>query len=84
MPFAVYIIYSPTTDRYYTGHAEDPKVRLERDHNGGRNKSTRAGIPWEHRWLHWFETRSEAMAMERAIKARKSRAYIEGILRPLG
>ncbi|MBS1570636.1 MAG: GIY-YIG nuclease family protein [Bacteroidetes bacterium] len=46
MPFATYILYSTGKDRYYVGHAEDPHQRLERDHNGGRNKSTKAGRPW--------------------------------------
>ena len=45
MPFATYILYSTGKDRYYVGHAEDPHQRLERDHNGGRNKSTKAGRP---------------------------------------
>ena len=81
MPFAVYIIYSPKLDRYYTGHAEDPGVRLTRDHNGGRNMSTKSGMPWEHRWVRWFDTRSEAMDMERRIKGRKSRAFIEELMR---
>jgi putative endonuclease len=80
MPFAAYILYSPSLDRYYVGHAEDPQLRLTRDHNGGRNKSTKAGRPWEHRWSRWFGTRAEAAAMERAIKRRKSRAYIQALI----
>ena len=39
MPFATYIIYSPSKDRYYVGHAEDPEVRLIRDHNGEGHSS---------------------------------------------
>ncbi len=58
MPFATYILYSPGTDRYYVGQAADPQLRLEKDHNGGRNKSTRAGRPWELRWVRWFESRA--------------------------
>ncbi len=84
MAFAAYIIYSPKLDRYYTGHAEDPAVRLDRDHNSGRNKSTKSGIPWEHRWVRWFDTRSEAMAMEREIKARKNRSFIEVLIGSAG
>jgi putative endonuclease len=80
MTCAVYIIYSPTLDRYYVGHAQDPQVRLERDHNGGRNRSTKAGIPWVHCWVQWFPNRAEAMAMERMIKARKSRKFIETLI----
>ena len=84
MPFAAYVIYSPSLDRYYVGHTEDPMLRLERDHNGGRNKSTKAGMPWEHRWTRWFATRAQAMALERAIKARKSRAFIEALIAEAG
>ena len=84
MPVAVYILYSPSLDRYYVGHAEDHVLRLDRDHNGGRNTSTKKGRPWEHRWAKWFETRSEAMAMERSIKARKSRAHIGSLIRSAG
>ena len=84
MPFATYILYSPSLDRYYVGHAEDPALRLARDHNGGRNKSTKAGRPWEHRWARWFESRAQAMALERAIKARKSRDYIEALISSAG
>ncbi len=80
MPFAANIIYSPSLDRYYIGHAEDPRLRLERDHNGGRNNSTKAGMPWQHRWIKWFETRAQAMDMERSLKARKCRAYIEALI----
>ena len=80
MSYATYILYSASLDRYYVGQAEDPEVRLVRDHNGGRNKSTKAGRPWRHCWTRWFETRSEAVAMELTIKSRKSRAYIESLI----
>jgi putative endonuclease len=80
MGSAAYILYSPGLDRYYIGHSADPEVRLVRDHNGGRNRSTKAGVPWRHCWARWFDTRAQAMAMERAIKARKSRAYIRDLI----
>lgn len=84
MPFAAYIIYSPSLDRYYIGHAEVPSLRPERDHNGGRNKSTKAGMPWEHRWIKWFETRAQATDMERSLKARNSRIYFEALIAEAG
>jgi putative endonuclease len=84
MGYATYILYSATLDRFYVGHAQDPEVRLVRDHNGGRNRSTKAGIPWKHCWVQWFPTRAQAMSMERSIKARKSRAYIEALIGSAG
>jgi len=84
MPVAVHILYSPSNDRYYIGDAKDPLLRLKRDHNGGRNKSTKAGRPWQHSWVRWFETRAETMAVERAMKARKSKAYLEFLISSAG
>ncbi|MBK7267995.1 MAG: GIY-YIG nuclease family protein [Flavobacteriales bacterium] len=84
VPYAVYILYSPSRDRYYVGYAEDPDLRLARDHNGRRNASTRPGVPWEHKWSRWFATRREAMAFEKVIKSRKSRVYIESLIQQAG
>ena len=84
MGYATYILFSANLDRYYVGHAQDPDVRLLRDHNAGRNRSTKAGIPWEHRWVQWHQTRAQAMDVERMIKARKSRAFIEALIASAG
>ena len=43
----------------------------------GRNLSTKAYIPWKLKWYKEFETRSEAVKMEKRIKAIKKREGIE-------
>ncbi|WP_108422410.1 GIY-YIG nuclease family protein [Flagellimonas amoyensis] len=79
MEFVVYIIFSPSVDRYYVGHCQDLMDRLER-HNGGRSKYTKMACDWKVKWTESFATRSEAMAREKEIKGKKSRKYVEFLI----
>ena len=69
--YFVYIIYSKSKNRYYSGHSGDYHKRLM-DHNRGKVKSTKAYIPWEIIHLEKFETKSEAFKREMQIKSYKS------------
>ena len=73
--YTTYILFSKTTLKYYTGHCEDIGIRLNQ-HNGRRNKSTKAGIPWEIVYSCEFETRRESMELEGKIKSRGAKRYI--------
>ena len=77
--FKVYILYSSQIDQYYVGHTQDIEDRLMR-HNSGRSLSTKKGKPWILMYTESFDTRSEAMIREKAIKKMKSRAYIEQLI----
>jgi len=78
--FYTYILYSPSTDRYYTGHTGTTlEIRITR-HNQGDNPSTKSGIPWTLKFFKTFDTRSEAMTFENNIKRKKSRKYIEWLI----
>lgn len=83
MPFYTYILYSEETDRYYIGSCQDMEVRLEQ-HNTGRNKSTKAGIPWVLKYTETFGTRSASTQRETQIKNKKSRKYIEWLISSAG
>ena len=72
----VYILYSNVSSRYYVGQTSDINQRLER-HNQGRVKSTKYGIPWEVVLQLDVSKRSEAMILEKQIKKRGARRYIE-------
>ena len=74
--FIVYILYSSNVDQYYVGHTQNMEDRLSR-HNSGRSLSTKKGKPWNLVYTETFETRSEAMLREKAIKKMKSRTYLE-------
>jgi putative endonuclease len=74
--FYTYIIYSPSLDRYYTGHTSTSlEIRIQR-HNQGDNPSTKPGIPWTLKFYKTFDTKTEAIKYENAIKRKKSRTYI--------
>jgi putative endonuclease len=66
--FYVYILYSQSLQRYYVGLTESVEKRLK-EHNTGKSKSTRTGVPWKLVHMESFQTRSEAMQQEQKIKA---------------
>ena len=72
----VYILYSCKRSRYYVGQTTDIVERLTR-HNTGRVSSTKGGAPWELILQIPVTNRSEAIALERKIKKRGAKRYIE-------
>ena len=79
MKYYVYILYSPSKDRYYIGQTQDIEDRILR-HNTGRSKSTKYGIPWNLVYIKEFGTRSEAMIYENKLKSEKSKKYIDELI----
>ncbi|NBC04424.1 MAG: GIY-YIG nuclease family protein [Bacteroidetes bacterium] len=62
--FYTYIIFSTSTDRYYTGHtAYNPPSRI-RQHNDGQTPSTKLGIPWNLKFYKSFQRKTEAIKFE--------------------
>jgi putative endonuclease len=76
MKYAVYILYSISLDRFYVGQSKNHLERFER-HQAGRNKSTKAGIPWEIVHVEFFNDRPSAVRKERQIKNIGSRRYLD-------
>ena len=79
MNFSVYIIYSASLDKYYTGSCHNFGIRLLQ-HNSGRNKSTKGGMPWVLKYEEKYKTNQEARKREAVIKKMKSRKYIEQLI----
>ena len=80
MAFHVYILFSDMCGRYYCGQTDDMERRL-RQHNDPDNRSARttkvfAG-PWRLIWSMQVSNRSEAMLLERSIKKRGIRRFLE-------
>jgi putative endonuclease len=67
-------------DKYYTGYTENVEVRLNQ-HNNGLSDFTSKADDWQLKYLEEFETREHAMKREKEIKAKKSRKYIEWLIR---
>ena len=79
--FHVYILYSPSADKYYVGQTENLELRLQFHNELSATSYTSKYRPWELKKSIVVETRSIAMPLERLIKKKKSRKYIEYILK---
>jgi putative endonuclease len=73
-----YIIFSQSLDRYYVGESKDVKVRLEQ-HNSGFFKAafTKQARDWSLFIIIPCTDISIARKLEKLIKRRKSRKFIE-------
>lgn len=79
MKYYVYILFSQSVDRYYTGYTIDPSERLI-EHNLGATPSTRSGRPWTLVYAEECDNKSAAITREKVIKRMKSRKYIERLV----
>ncbi|MBX9852267.1 MAG: GIY-YIG nuclease family protein [Cytophagaceae bacterium] len=82
MSHYVYILYSVSIDKYYTGESHNPALRLKL-HNAGATKSTKSGIPWVLVYTELHPDRTNALKREKEIKRRKSRKYILELIEKL-
>jgi putative endonuclease len=80
MKYYVYILYSQSKDRYYTEYTTNPEERVV-EHNLGATPSTRPGRPWILVYTEAFDNKSEAIKRERGIKGKKSRKFIEKLIK---
>jgi putative endonuclease len=76
--YKVYILYSKSCSKHYIGQTDNLENRLFR-HNSGLSLSTKSGNPWELIYQIQLPTRSEAMLLERKIKKRGTKRYLEDI-----
>ena len=74
----VYILKSAKTGRYYCGQTADLANRFHR-HNSGNNISTANGVPWELVWSVETHCRSDALKLEKKIKARGVARFLADI-----
>jgi len=68
MPYYVYILLCKDGS-YYTGYARDVKRRVERHKKGQAARYTRIHEPEKIVYVEEFDSRSEAMKIERKIKS---------------
>jgi len=80
MAYFVYIIKSQKDGTYYVGSTQNVEERLTR-HNQGRSRYTKSKIPWKLIYYEEHPDKTHALKRENAIKNRKSRDYIEGLIR---
>ncbi|MBL7857154.1 MAG: GIY-YIG nuclease family protein [Cyclobacteriaceae bacterium] len=75
MHYTVYIIFSISCKKFYTGHTQNFDNRLS-EHNNGETKSIKSCIPWTLIWKTELPKRSQAIAFEKKIKSRGAARFL--------
>ena len=75
----VYIIYSSTFDKFYKGYSVDPYQRLLQ-HNNQESRYTRQFTPWELVFIQSYDTKTEALKREIALK-KYSKSQIQELIK---
>ncbi len=78
MNFKVYIIYSERWVNIAVGSTDNFERRIEQ-HNNGKGNFTSKGIPWKVVKIIECSTRTVAIKLERQIKKRGIRRFIEDL-----
>ncbi len=84
IPFTMsytYILYSEALDRYYIGYCTTSVEERLSSHLSNHKGFTAKAKDWIIVYTESFDTKTEAYARERAIKAKKSRSYIEFLIK---
>ena len=75
MNFDVYILYSPTYDKFYIGQTSDLPLRVHSHNNTFRSTFTSKFRPWELFWHIGVPSRSLAMEIEKYLKNKNKIFY---------
>ena len=78
--FYLYILYSPSLNKYYVGSTGDVLEERIRKHNSNHKGFTGSRGDWELKYSEEFNTKTDAIAREKEIKKRKSRKLIEKLI----
>ena len=78
--YYTYILYSLSIDTFYKGSTTDIADRLKR-HNGGREKYTKKGAPWNLLWYVEKPSKSEAYKLELKLKNLSRKRTLELMLK---
>ena len=79
--YHVYLLYSPSSDKYYVGQTSDLEVRLQYHNELNPNSYTSKHRPWTLCKAIAVADQAHAIRMERSIKKRKSRNFIERLIK---
>ena len=73
--FTTYIIHSIKIRKFYTGQTDDLNRRLE-EHNRGKTTFLANGMPWILVFSKEFNSRNEAIMLEKFIKKRGAGRFL--------
>ena len=76
----VYILISKKNSKLYKGVTSDIKKRIY-EHNQGKVKTTKSGIPWVLVYYEGFYNKTDALREEIFLKSGKGRERIQYLLK---
>jgi len=74
--YSVYVLWSEKLKKRYTGCTENVEKRIL-EHNTGKQRSTRGGIPWNLLYVENYDTLSKARKREYYLKSRSGRRFLD-------
>ncbi|MFL5729985.1 MAG: GIY-YIG nuclease family protein [Cytophagaceae bacterium] len=75
--YFIYILYSPSFDKYYVGYTHDYSQRLISHNTTDRNTFTSKYRPWEIKALFQVgDVEAKPVRIEKFIKRQKSKAFL--------
>ena len=78
--YYVYVIQSLKSERYYIGSTGSVELRLQ-EHNRGKTRSTKSGIPWKVVYVETVENRKIGFGREQQLKRYKSGEALKKLIR---
>jgi putative endonuclease len=78
--FTVYVLYSPTFDKTYTGYTSSIDIRLASHNFLAKKGYTVRFRPWELIHTENLSTKAEAIKREKELKSGKGREFIRKII----
>lgn len=78
MIYTVYILYSDSFNKHYTGFTSDIEARLYSHNHAGKDWTARYR-PWRLIFSKEFSGKKEAMAYEKGLKTGVGRDFIKGL-----
>jgi putative endonuclease len=75
----VYVLWSEKLGKRYIGSCRDLKSRIQA-HNTGKQRFTKAGIPWELIYKEERNSYSEARQREAFLKSGQGRLWLDRLM----
>ncbi len=76
--YFVYAIKNNVSNRIYVGMSINPELRLKQ-HNQGKNPSTKPWRPWNIIYKKSFESRPEARKEEKRLKSGFGKEFLKSL-----
>ena len=78
--FFVYVLYSPSADKFYVGYTSNLESRILSHNLLGTKDWTKRHRPWNLVYTESYESKSKALEREKELKTGVGRQFIRKML----